>query len=222
MLMCYVAYPVIKSILGSLKKYVPLVIVIVLYTLLVYNNIVIPKYALDSTYSNPIIRTAEFMIGVAFAEIVFRERKNADRAFMKNLGAGGWKPLWVILFLVVISASIAVIAKVDIIVLVFGYMVIPGILSVLSAASCVRGKRIENSKLLSVLSGMSYQFFLAQLFLWKITGGLLEVLGISGNMVKISVSLICCIFISFIVWYFYDRPVRKILYKKMIEVIKDI
>jgi uncharacterized membrane protein len=53
-------------------------------------------------------------------------------------------------------------------------------------------------------------------------GGLLEVLGISGNMVKISVSLICCIFISFIVWYFYDRPVRKILYKKMIEVIKDI
>ena len=87
--MCYVAYPVIKSILGSLKKYVPLVIVIVLYTLLVYNNIVIPKYALDSTYSNPIIRTAEFMIGVAFAEIVFRERKNADRAFMKNLGAGG-------------------------------------------------------------------------------------------------------------------------------------
>ena len=73
--------------------------------------------------------------------------------------------------MVVISASIAVIAKVDIIVLVFGYMVIPGILSVLSAASCVRGKRIENSKLLSVLSGMSYQFFLAQLFLWKITGG---------------------------------------------------
>lgn len=103
MLMCYVAYPVIKSILGSLKKYVPLVIVIVLYTLLVYNNIVIPKYALDSTYSNPIIRTAEFMIGVAFAEIVFRERQNADRAFMKNLGGGGWKPLWVILFLVVLS-----------------------------------------------------------------------------------------------------------------------
>lgn len=91
--MCYVAYPVNKSILGSLKKYVPLVIVIVLYTLLVYNNIVIPKYALDSTYSNPIIRTAEFMIGVAFAEIVFRERKNADRAFMKNLGAGGVEAL---------------------------------------------------------------------------------------------------------------------------------
>ena len=101
--------------------------------------------------------------------------------------------------------------------MVFGYLVIPGVLFFLLAASHLRLVKLENSKILSALSGMSYQFFLTQLFLWNLTSWLIGVLHINdGNVQRIGLSFILCALISFVVWRFYDRPVRKALARRLL------
>ena len=84
-------------------------------------------------------------------------------------------------------------------------------------AACLRCYRLENSKLLIALSGMSYQFFLVQLFLWKMTAYILGIMGLTGNKAKIILSFLLCTGVSFMIWKFYDKPVRRILIRKMLR-----
>lgn len=70
-LMGYILYPVIKSVISTDKKWGSASILIATHFLMMYSYIIIPKFNLYSLYSNPIARSAEFTIGVSFAEIIF-------------------------------------------------------------------------------------------------------------------------------------------------------
>ena len=230
MLLCYVSYPVIKAVLGSPKKRTPIVMAVITHFLLMYSNVIIPRFTLESLYSNPIARTAEFMIGAAFAEAAFVKKaakENDAEAYetdkiTRNKAVHaenwrGWSPLCIIVCLVIISVLLAMVNRVSGRLMVFGYLVIPGVLFFLLAASHLRLVKLENSKILSALSGMSYQFFLTQLFLWNLTSWLIGVLHINdGNVQRIGLSFILCALISFVVWRFYDRPVRKALARRLL------
>lgn len=86
MLLCYVCYPVIKSIICSKKTAV--VTIVITHFLLMYSSVIIPVFTLDGLYSNPIARAAEFMVGVAFAEIVLGKKASS----CENIASG--KMVW--------------------------------------------------------------------------------------------------------------------------------
>ena len=100
--------------------------------------------------------------------------------------------------------------------MVFGFLVIPVVSSLLYLSTIIRNKRLEKSKLLAVMSGMSYQFFLAQLFLWNLTAKILNVFRVDGNMERIFTSFLLCVLLSFTVWRFYDKPIREMLKKRLL------
>lgn len=210
MLLCYMCYPVMKAIMRSEKRRTPIVVIAITHFLLIYSNVVIPAFTLDGLYSNPIARAAEFMIGVAFVEIVF-----GDQASERTMRIRGGKPICITLCLIVLSITIAFLNHADIRTTVFGYLPIPVVCMVLYVSTIVRWQRLENSKVLSALSGMSYQFFLAQLFLWSLTAKTLTIIHMDGNIARIVMSFILCTFISFVTWRFYDKPVRKVLKKRL-------
>lgn len=216
MLLCYVCYPVIKSVMSSEKRETSIIAIVITHFLLMYSNVVIPAFSLDSLYSNPIARAAEFMIGVGYAEIVFSEDRKKERRRILCLEMGGCQPIWVVIVLTFFSFVIAVCNHADLKVLIFGYFVVPIILMVLYISNIIRSTYLENNRILSMLSGMSYQFFLAQLFLWNLTSKILTILHMNGNIIKIVISFILCLFISFVTWKFYDKPVRKVLNKKLL------
>lgn len=78
LLLAYVLYPVIKSVISSGKKRTPVLLIAITHFFLMYSNIIIQRFSLSDLYSNPIARSAEFMIGVSFAEILFRSKDIVD------------------------------------------------------------------------------------------------------------------------------------------------
>lgn len=215
MLLCYVCYPVMKAVIRSEKKRTTIIVIGTTHFLLMYSNVVIPAFMLDGLYSNPIARSAEFMVGVAFAEIVFSRELSSTKETLKGRLGGVWKPLGIILCMSVISVIIARFNHADLRTTVFGYFVIPVVLVILYVSTVVNWPFMENNKVLSILSGMSYQFFLAQLFLWNLTASVLAIIHLDGNIAKIVTSFILCMLMAFVTWRFYDRPVRKMLRKRM-------
>ena len=225
LLLGYILYPVFKSIVSSKKRWPAVFMLLTGHFLLIYSNILIANFSLESLYSNPIARAAEFMIGVAFAEILFREKAPAGEpasaatdATTNTLKQEKATPTWSVLLIIAITACVSgtiwLFSGAGLKEFVFLYMGIPAILIVLLIASKLRCGFLEKSRVLSALSGMSYQFFLMQLFLWKLTDLVLGLIGIQGNAAKIAVSFTICLAGSFLVWRFYDKPIRKKLLSK--------
>ena len=220
--LCYILYPVIKSIITNVKIWVPLIMLIITHFILMYSNVIIPKFSLDSLYSNPLARAAEFMIGVLFCELLSVLINKDNYTSVKAGGGEATKPRISIIIISVsvlfmISITLGILSKTTMVILVFGYLVIPVILLLLFASFVLRAQIFGNSRIISTLSGMSYQFFLMQLFLWDATTIVLKLFHLSGNKAKILVSFIICTLCAFIIYQFYDKPVRSILKKRIIK-----
>ena len=226
LLLAYILYPVMRAILSSKKRWIPVIMLICGQFYLVYSLVLIPRFPISDLYSNPIVRSVEFMVGVAFAEILFRERPEDAPAkkwgagvFLSRIWNGLRTPVGTALCLIVwtfgvgyIGARINGVGYLD---TLFGYVHVPLILLVMLVGACIRCRPLEKSRILSALSGMSYQFFLMQLFLWKLSDLVLGLFGWEGNAIRIAVSFCLCLGCSFLVWFFYDRPVRRLLKKRL-------
>ena len=184
---------------------------LITHLVLMYSNVIIPAFSLDRLYSNPIARAGEFLIGVSFSEIVFRERTEDIDLKRKKKGR------LVLAFLLVcgISIIIALYDKADYKMMLYGYLVIPIVLVVLFVATLIPSPKLEKSKILAALSGMSYQFFLVQLFLWDLSTWVLQQINMNGNTAKFTISFILCTSISFIIWKYYDKPIRRLLNRRI-------
>ncbi len=211
----YFIYPVLKAILHASKtRFLPYAIIIVLNAILLYNNYLVPTFGLDGWYSSPIGRAFEFTIGVCFSELLFDISEN-DKTDDSNKN-------WVIklsgLFftLLVVSYLLALVNDVSLPVILFVYFSTIIILIYLFLSAVIRSEWLEKNKLLSIFSGMSYQFFLAQLFLWTLSAKVIGLLGIEGNLIKLIVSFLLCVILSFVVWKYYDKPIRKVLSKRFL------
>lgn len=211
MLFCYVCYPIMKCVVGSTGKWTPWSVLLITHLVLMYSNVIIPAFSLDRLYSNPIARAGEFLIGVSFSEIVFRERTEDIDLKRKKKGR------LVLAFLLVcgISIIIALYDKADYKMMLYGYLVIPIVLVVLFVATLIPSPKLEKSKILAALSGMSYQFFLVQLFLWDLSTWVLQQINMNGNIAKFTISFILCTSISFIIWKYYDKPIRRLLNRRI-------
>ena len=207
LLFCYIIYPIVKVIINNSNKLISLIILLVIHFLLMYSNIVIMHYSLDSLYSNPITRCFEFSIGIIFAELVFSFDIPNKHIY------SGW---FVVIYVTLISLILGILSSKDNLQnFILTFFPIPVILIILLLSTKIFCERLENSKVLSTFSGMSYQFFLAQIFLWKITDELLHLFGLKGNLFKIFGSLGLCTLISYLVYKFYDKPVKKFLNRKL-------
>ena len=222
--LAYVLYPVIKGVSETKKAYAPALILIVAHFILAYSNTIIPQYSLDSLYSNPIARSAEFMIGVVFSELVvsyvaYKQLSDKPKKDRYILPSGLLRNPWVVMsILLVISVVLAVLCHAGLKATVFQYLVIPVILLLLVASVYLRCESLENSSILSMVSGMTYQFFLMQLFLWNLTAWVFEVFRMAGsNTERICVSLILCTVVSLLIWKFYDKPVKNLLKKRLLK-----
>ena len=205
-----------KAILSSNQICTSIILILLTHFILMYSNIVIRIFTLDTLYSNPIARTAEFMIGVSFSEIVFRRKSSAVtkiskvKQFFEN-------SVGVIICTIIISVVVAKLNHAELKAIVFEYLSISLVLVALYLSTRMRCLILENSRLLSSLSGMSYQFFLAQLFLWIITDAVLRIFGVEGNSIKILTSFFTCVAISYFTWRFFDKWIRNKLKKKFLQ-----
>lgn len=222
LLMAYVLYPVIRTLLLGLGKKAVYCITAVIIFLLTYLPIVGNYYALGGVYSNPVYRCIEFAFGVLISYSAYYISTNA--AFEKHqtissiVTAAFSLLLFAIFSYFLINGSAVGIGK-----LVFPLSSIslyPFILFTLCATFVSRCSWLENNKLLKYLSGLVYYFYILQLLLWKISDavihGLNKVLGIdlSSNVSRLTVSFIICLLLSIVLFEFFDKPIKRFCFNR--------
>lgn len=204
MLFCYFIYPIIQTIIDNLKFKYKIILLFVLYFIVIYSYYVVIRYGLDSNYSNPFFRCFEFLVGIIVASLLFdHSQENSNNVFVLSF----------FLCISIYGCLIHFIFNISVLNTCIIYLTIPAICWLLVLSSNMRICCLEKSSLLSVLSGMSYQFYLIQMFLWPLSDKIVSVINVFFNVNKLVVSFLTCTALSFIIYKFYDNPIKKLIKK---------
>lgn len=192
-LICYIVYPFFQEIIKSITKKRRVLILVLCIVVLLYSPIVVYVFKISNIYSNPFFRLLEFLIGILLAtmKIDFAGSKVLKK-FIYN-----WWTVAGINLLMIIAISVAV--KLDIGVgnyMLYNWICLPCFVGILLGLSGVEAKILEKSKALKWLSGISYVFFLAQLFSNLISKKIINYAKIDTNIFKILIGWSVCFAIA--------------------------
>ena len=209
-LFSYLFYPTLQELLKNISIKAKIILGILIYFLLVYSNYyIVRRFGLESNYANPVFRVLEFSYGAVLASILLTSRKEERNGGVKQalsvvvcIGILGC-------FIILLFSNLRAIAII--------YFPIPIISVLLYLSLNVRNEKLESNRILNILGKISYQFFLSQLFLWKVSAIVLSILKNHSNIARIIVSLICCLVMSLFIYYLYDRPIQKLIMRKFRE-----
>ncbi len=212
MLFCYFVYPILQRGLISISRKWRIVFVLICFFVIIYSGVIVSRYGLAGNYSNPFFRLLEFCIGVGVCSLIYEGNKDEEKS--QNDNQGGWIVLCTLITIyVLIAIFLRVVYNVGMVTILTGYMSpIPLIMILLLLSSLVRSNKFENSRVLKLLSGITYQFYLMQLFLWKATQMVLDAFGLSGNKFKILVSFVICTSGAFLIYY-TDKGIVRLIHR---------
>lgn len=206
-LFCYLLFPFFVGIIRQLTIKEKTVILLMMVFLLLYSPIIVHFFRLSNIYSNPFFRLLEFLVGMILASMQQELKKNkVIKHIFFNKKA--------ILFegiLLIMTITIAV--KLQIFIgnyMLYSWICLPVFCIMLPALESFKGR---DNKVVMYASEITYAFFLAQLFIWKIMYQLIEIFDIQRNSLKIVASFCVCILIAVGIHELIEKPVKKILRK---------
>ncbi|MBQ6270277.1 MAG: acyltransferase [Clostridiales bacterium] len=202
-LFCYLLYPMIHTLISKCSTKSLIVLGTALLLAQYYSEYLVFRYDLDTNYSNPWFRILEFVIGVIVCSLMFKmtEKKALLCAFIGLTFTAA--AAFIMRFAMHYPFNITILR-----------LTIPGVSFVLLISRSIKWK---GNKVIRVLSGMSYHFFLVQLILWDVSSKVMKILDVSGNKAKIAVSLISCTIISFLMYMCFDMPIKKLATKVLLD-----
>lgn len=209
-LICYFVYPLLQEIINEINMKKKIFLTILISFLLAYSYYLILWFGIQDIYTNPFIRGMEFTVGVLCASII--KEIEIPKGFKWNMFIVVIDCILILGLLYINYYSIIVHGGIWL----EGIVGTPIIAIILSTFSLMRYETLEKSKILGYLSKISYYFYLLQLFLWKISGAVIEVIGNDRNRYKVGVSFICCVLLSVLIYELYDKPIQR----KLRNVIK--
>ncbi|MBR3043370.1 MAG: acyltransferase [Oscillospiraceae bacterium] len=203
---CYLIFPYAFMCIRQLKQKQKLIMIAILAAILLYSPLFVAFMDLSSIYTNPILRCAEFLIGVLLGSLRFSEEK-PPFGFMS-------RP-WVIIAAALIYCA-SVTAAVRFVGMTSNYMLyswigLPLFCVILYGLSGVSFPKLQNSKIISYLSALSYCFFLAQLFSNRFSLKVIEKSGLESNLFKLLWGWGFCIVISLILHEGIEKPLKRFL-----------
>ena len=202
-LFCYFLYPMIHTIISKCSSKKLIAVSFFLLSFTYYSDFLVDRYKLVNNYPNPFFRMIEFTLGAIICVLMLRiPEKDA------------WKYSSVIAVVLIIAAAIMHFAFHWSFAYIVLKLAIPGFAVLLLIS---RNIKLKGNLVISTLSAMSYHFFLVQLILWDVSAKVLNLLGLSGNAAKITVSLTCCTVISFLMYMCFDKPIKKLATKTLLK-----
>ena len=106
--------------------------------------------------------------------------------------------------------------------MLYSWVCLPIFILMLPSLAGVDFGRIQNSKVISYLSAISYDFFLAQFFVWNIMQKVVVITGINNNVFNIVMSLFLCVLIAMVIHEIIEKPSKKVLKKMISSEFKNI
>ena len=208
---CYIFYPYFAQIIWKNSKRRNIIFFIFLY--LISSYAFLPAYMLHlgSIYSNPLLRFVEFLLGVIVAKYFISNSKNNIKKSKWSLVALG--------YMILIGVITVVYFKVKP-VEAYNFIAIPCFGTILYFSA-----RLEKifevkhfHKIIRILSENTYAFFLAQTFSWIPVRYLMSHSAFFedyGSLKRFSISLLWTCLVTCILHYGMEKPLKKVLIKKI-------
>ncbi len=202
LILCYFLFPFIQYIVRSLNRKNRLLVLGLLSFILLYSSVVVWYFNLNSIYSNPFFRLVEFCIGM----ILFSFKEDIEKnKFCKIL----LNKITILFELLLLITGISIAVKFKIVVsnnlynyMLYNFISLPLFILMIISCSGVKFEGYRLNKVLEFLSGVSYMFFLSQLFIFDLTKNILVVIKKDTNLLRICISLFLCLLLSFVLHKF--------------------
>jgi len=210
-LFCYLVFPFVFDVIKEMNIRAKVISGMILVSILLYSPFLAEYLEVENIYSNLFFRILEFIIGMLLCSIWFEVReKSWYRKFFAN---------WIVFCSVLLILIAAVTFLVDRNFQVGNYMIysIIGLpcFSLLVFSGGGDTSRINSSKLIKYMVDISYVFFFAQFYTWKITLAIIKLTGMDNNFIRIVLSLTVCTIIAIIMHELIEKPLRSTFTKRI-------
>lgn len=199
-LLCYILFPFFIQIIRQLRKKEKFIVYVILIIILLYSPIVVWWFGLASIYSNPFFRTIEFVLGMLLASNYdeFECDGRINRFFLNK------KAIFVETIVLILAITIAVRLNISVgNYMLYSWICLP-IFSMMFPA--LQKINLRGNRLLAYASDISYAFFLAQLFVWRIMRWLIDLFVIKNNSVLAFISFIICCILAIAIHELIEKP----------------
>lgn len=204
---CYLCFPFIKNTVKQIEK-VKILYFFVIYFICSFSTIMVQVLNLNNIYSNPFFRLLEFLLGILIASR-FLNSKKTDTIKLMCL---------IILEIFILIVGVTALQRYKIgNYLNYGFFVIPIFSLLIFQMAKINSGVIKNffgKKIFQYLSKISYAFFLAQFFTWKLTLYIkteFEWFNTHTNSKLIFISFAICLIISILLYEIIEKPFIKIV-----------
>ncbi len=207
MVICYILFPLAHDVIDSMTAKGRRIFGMILVMILLLAPLIESKFDLGAIYDSPFFRCLEFIIGILLLkEIPYME----NTKIMKVLR----QPLVILLQIFIFIVSVSIAARIlPRNYMLFSWIGLPAFSFLLVSLYRIDFKRKRIQAVVSRLSAISYAFYLAQFFTWRISKKILLIIHIDGNLLRIFLSLFVCMAISLIFYYAIEFPCKNILKK---------
>lgn len=199
-LLCYLVFPFATLCIRQMSEKGKWGLLGLCSFILLYSPFVRRLFELHTIYGNPFFRILEFTIGVILAAC----KMNTERfRFLYTKRVCLLESI--LLFIGVTIAFKLGIAQYDY--MLYSWVGLPAFCLMMLSLSHTKWPRLQNARVLTYLSAITYSFFLAQFFVWP----LVRKVGIHNNVVRILVAFMVCFVIAAVFHACVEKPCKRVL-----------
>ena len=212
-LFCYLIFPFVYNFVKETSIKFKVRLGIILGIILLYSPFLAGYLKIEGIYSNIFFRMIEFVIGMLLCSIWLdvKETKWYKHFFARRV-------LFIFVFLVLI-VLVTIFAKMNILVgnyMVYSVIGLPCYSLLVFSGAGIETPIVNSSKIIKYAVNISYVFFFAQFYTWKITLGIINIIGVNTNIIRIAISFVVCTLIAIVMHEAIEKPLKKIISKKII------
>ncbi|MFR8329050.1 MAG: acyltransferase family protein [Clostridium fessum] len=211
-LICYLIYPFMQEVIKQSNVQQKMIYFFVGLIIMLWSPIVILKFNLSNIYSNPFFRMLEFFMGAILCSLKGQIEK---LPISKKI----YSPITICVEWIALIAMISVGIKLNVQVgdyMLYNWIALP-LFAIILVSMSGTDFRIFNKTFIRYLCKISYAFFMAQFFVFKLTKRILSILGQDGNFLKIVLSFTLCCAFSIAFYEFIEKPISSLLKNKFFE-----
>ncbi|MFQ8841410.1 MAG: hypothetical protein ACLR8P_11315 [Clostridium fessum] len=183
---------------------------------MLWSPIVILKFNLSNIYSNPFLECWNFY----GSNIMFFKRADRKITDIKKI----YSPITICVEWIALIAMISVGIKLNVQVgdyMLYNWIALP-LFAIILVSMSGTDFRIFNKTFIRYLCKISYAFFMAQFFVFKLTKRILSILGQDGNFLKIVLSFTLCCAFSIAFYEFIEKPISSLLKNKFLKRLRTM
>lgn len=200
-IIAYLVYPYLQELVKSQSTKCRVLLTILMAMLISYLPEIAIKYELGSLYTNPLLRLFEFATGALLASLI---GCNLVKECFKNN---------IVTICIVFISAMTIVYSFYAQIAELQYLNIILLCIALFISVYISCERLDNSRCLQYISGLTYHFYILQLFLWIPSLKIVKWLSIEAWKWNFIVPFFLLIIMCIIVHEIYEKPVKKLLKK---------